>query len=153
MLQQNWVTVCCLFVLMGFVGCSGGRSENPDWPERIPVSGVVTYQGDPVEGAEVTFTNTAASSTGAGKTDSGGRFYLTTYVERDGVVPGQQAVAIRCVEVIDNTPEGTDLSAGGVAATPEVKWLVPKIYSNSSKSGLSADVSEAGTNEFTFDLK
>ena len=138
----------------GFViGCAGSTEENPAWPKRTPASGVVNYKGKPVEGAEVTFTNTVASSTGTGKTDAAGRFYLTTYLEKDGVVPGAQVVAIRRVEVVDNTPADVDLSAGGVAPAPKVTWIIPEKYSNYGKSGLTAEVTEGGANEFTFDLQ
>ena len=143
---------CVLSILLGW-GCSQGPEENPNWPKRVPASGTVLYQGKPVEGAEVTFTATSANSTGAAKTDADGRFSLTTYIEGDGVVPGPQAVAIRRVEVIDNTPEDVDLSAGGVAGPQKVTWLIPEKYSNATKSGLTAEVTESGPNEFTFDLK
>ena len=141
------VTVCLV------AGCSSGQLENPDWPKRYPTSGTVNYKGQPVEGAEVTFISTAGNSTGVGKTDSDGRFYLTTYVDRDGVVAGPQAVAIRRVDVIDKTPEGVDLSADGEAPPPEINWIIPEHYSNPGKSGLDANVTENGPNEFTFDLQ
>jgi len=138
----------------GFLlGCAGDSGENPAWPKRVPASGYVKYKGKPVEGAEVTFTNTAASSTGSGKTDAAGFFYLTTYREKDGVVPGAQVVAIRRVDVVDNTPADVDLSAGGVAVPPKVTWIIPEKYSNSTRSGLTAEVTESGPNEFTFDLQ
>jgi len=141
--------------LAGFalVGCSGGQAENPDWPKRYPASGTVTYQGKPIEGAEVTFTSRIGNSTGAGKTDSSGRFKLTTHIEGDGVVAGPQEVAIHRVNVVDKTPKDVDVSAGGVAIPPEITWIIPEKYSISSKSGLSANVTEAGPNYFKFDLK
>ena len=88
-----------------------------------------------------------------GKTDSTGHFHLTTHIEKDGVVAGPQVVSIRRVEVIDKTPKDVDLSAGGVALPPEIKWIIPEKYSIPTKSGLTADVTESGPNEFKFDLK
>lgn len=158
LVHRNVVLASCalslagLFCLIGLLGCSNSK-ENPNWPKRVPASGTVTYKGKPVEGAEVTFTCISASSTGAGKTDSEGNFYLTTYLEKDGVVPGKQAVAIRRVDVVDNTPEDVDLSAGGVAQPTQITWIIPEKYSNSTKSGLTAEVTEAGPNEFIFDLQ
>ena len=141
--------------LAGFslIGCSGGQAENPDWPKRYPVSGTVTYQGKPIEGAEVTFTSRIGTSTGAGKTDSSGRFKLTTHIEGDGVVAGPQVIAIHRVNVVDKTPKDVDVSAGGVALPPEITWIIPEKYSISSKSGLTANVTETGPNDFKFDLK
>jgi hypothetical protein len=149
-LQFTGLGLCTMGWLLG---CAGDSGENPAWPKRAPASGVVKYKGKAVEGAEVTFTNTAASSTGSGKTDAEGHFYLTTYREKDGVVPGAQVVAIRRVDVVDNTPADVDLSAGGVAIPPKVTWIIPEKYSNSTTSGLTAEVTESGPNEFTFDLK
>ncbi|MGN6133876.1 MAG: hypothetical protein ACTHOU_05210 [Aureliella sp.] len=134
-------------------GCAGGSSENPDWPKRAKASGTVSYKGKPVEGAEVTFTNTQSKSAATGKTDGQGHFALTTFVSGDGAVPGPQIVTVRRVDVIDKTPEGVDLSAGGTAPPPEIHWIIPERFSIATKSGLTADVTEAGPNEFSFDLK
>jgi hypothetical protein len=64
-----------------------------------------------------------------------------------------QVVAIRRVDVIDNTPAGVDVSAGGVAAPPTIRWIVPEKYSVPSSSGLSAEVKSGSPNDFPFDLK
>ncbi|QDS90256.1 hypothetical protein EC9_44630 [Rosistilla ulvae] len=149
-------TFYCLLVTLGlatFSGCERGPLENPNWPQRYPAAGTVSYQGKPIEGADVTFTNTTAGSTGTGKTDADGKFQLTTYVENDGVVAGEHIVAIRRVDVVDNTPADVDLSAGGEAVPPTITWIIPEKYSNSAKSGLTATISETERNEFTFDLE
>ena len=138
---------------VSLTGCSGGQAENPNWPKRCPASGTVTYQGKVIEGAEVTFTSRAGNSTGVGKTNSSGRFKLTTHIEGDGVVVGPQEVAIRRVNYVDKTPKDVDLSAGGVALPPEITWIIPEKYSNPNKSGQTANVTEAGPNDFKFDLK
>lgn len=153
MFRRDSLRSLTLLLVLSLVGCSGGPEENPNWPKRYPTSGTVSYQGKPVEGAEVTFTNQAGTSTGVGKTDSSGKFHLTTYTEKDGVVAGTQVVSIRRVDVIDKTPKDVDVSAGGVAVPPEIKWIIPEKYSIPAKSGLTADVKETGSNDFNFDLK
>ena len=135
------------------LGCSSGQMENPDWPERYAASGTVTWQGKPVEGADVTFMSDSGNSTAVGKTDSAGRFVLTTHVDGDGAVAGPQKVAVRRVNIVDKTPKDVDLSAGGVALPPEITWIVPEEFSNPATSGLTAVVNEDGPNEYTFDLK
>lgn len=134
------------------VGCAG-RVVDPKRPQVVPASGVVLYQGQAIAGAEVTFNNEAAKTTGSAKTDDSGRFVLSTFGKHDGVVPGPQIVAIRRVDVIDKTPPGVDVSAGGKALPPEIRWIIPKKYSDPSKSGLTADVSTSGPNEFKFELE
>ena len=145
------VSLVCSSILC-FVGCTGGQEENPNWPKRFRTTGTVTYQGKAIENAEVTFTSQAKNSTGVGKTDSAGRFHLTTHTEKDGVVAGPQVVSIRRVDVIDKTPKDVDVSAGGVALPPEIKWIIPERYSIPTKSGLTAEVTESGPNDFQFDL-
>jgi hypothetical protein len=135
------------------LGCGSRQVENPKWPARFPVTGTVTYKGNPVEGADVTFMSVDKNSTGTGKTDSAGKFSLSTYTQDDGVVSGSHMVTIRRVDVVDNTPKDVDVSAGGKATPPKITWIVPEKYSISGKSGLSADVSESAKNDFTFDLK
>ncbi|MCC6512065.1 MAG: carboxypeptidase regulatory-like domain-containing protein [Pirellulaceae bacterium] len=146
-----------LFVLSVMVpmlaGCSADGGDNPDWPKRYPVSGVVTYQDKPVEGADVAFFSNDGKSTSTGKTDSSGAFVLTTYLDKDGAVAGSHVVTIRRVDVVDPTPKDVDLSAGGVALPPKITWIVPEKYSLPNKSGLTANVSEGQPNEFRFDLK
>ena len=144
----DWFAVSAI----ALAGCSGPQVD-PNRPKVVPASGVVYYQGQPVAGAEVTFNNATAKSTGSAKTDAAGRFVLSTFGKNDGVVPGPQIVAIQRVEVIDKTPPGVDVSAGGKAVPPEIHWIIPQKYSDPSKSGLTADVSESGPNDFKFDLK
>ena len=53
-------------------GCSGGKKGDPNG--RV-VAGKVSYQGNPIEGAFVTFASPSASA--FGQTDSEGKFKLT----------------------------------------------------------------------------
>jgi len=113
----------------------------------------VSYQGRPVADADITFVNDTAQTTGTGRTDSEGNFQMTTFRDRDGAVPGRQLVAVRRVDVINKTPANVDVSAGGVAVPPEIRWIVPEKFSDPRKSGLTAEVSESGKNHFEFALK
>ncbi len=125
----------------------------PELASSLSGSGTVTYQAKPVEGAEVTFSSTTKNSVATGKTDANGRFVLSTHTQNDGAVSGEHMVTIRRVDIVDNTPPGVDLSAGGKAVPPTITWIVPEKFSKAGKSGLSASVSETGTNDFKFDLK
>jgi len=142
-----------LVLLVTVAGCSGGPAENPNWPKRYRASGTVSYEGKPIEGAEIVFYSADGKSTGTGKTDSTGKFHLSTYTDKDGVVAGSHNVTIRRVDVFDPTPKDVDLSAGGKALPLKMTWIIPEKYSISGKSGLTADVTEKGPNEFKFDLK
>ena len=144
--------LCCAALVLQYAGCSG-PDKDLNRPKTVRATGVVYYQGQPVEGADVTFNNPTARLTGTAKTDRSGHFVLSTFKDKDGVAPGPQLVAIRRVDVIDKNPPGVDVSAGGPAVVPEFHWIIPEKYSDASKSGLTAEVSESGPNEFKFDLK
>ncbi len=61
--------------LCSIQGCSGGGGGGGD-PNGKVVTGTVTYNGSPVEGANVTFMS--ANSSAFGRTDAEGKFQLTT---------------------------------------------------------------------------
>jgi hypothetical protein len=62
------------------------------------VTGVVTYQGKPVEAAKVVFrtrhADTSREYAAFGYTDSSGRYSLQTYKPGDGAVAGSQQVTV-----------------------------------------------------------
>jgi hypothetical protein len=145
-------------VILGAVLLSAGcGSKDPlegERPRVVPATGRVLYRGQPVEGAKVTFTNSAAGVSGYGETGPDGRFRLTTFKEGDGVVPGTQRVAVRKVEVIDRSKPGFDYSTSSeVPPPPEERWLIPRRYGNVATSGLTVEVAEGAKNDFVLELK
>ena len=97
--QKTWLALCG-GLRLGLAGCG----EDPgvtDRPATVPVSGVVTLGGNPVEGATVTFHagvpapgQTAQGNSAVGQTDAEGRFQLKTFEANDGAVPGEYVVTI-----------------------------------------------------------
>jgi hypothetical protein len=83
---------CCLALLIGLAGCSGGQAT-------AKVSGKVTHNGQPVTGGMLTF-SPVASSSGAvtagkgatGEIKSDGTYVLTTNIAGDGAVIGRHKV-------------------------------------------------------------
>jgi hypothetical protein len=102
-------------------GCSDGR------PERIPVSGQVLIDGQPLEHGfvQVIPANDRAAT---GKLGPHGRFQLTTFETNDGCVPGTHPVAVIANESIDPQSQ---------------RWHAPKSYMNPDVSLLVVDVKEA----------
>ena len=151
-MKNAWALVCAYVIGVAVCGGCSNSGSGSHLP-TVKATGTVRYQGQPVADADVTFNNQAAGQTGTAKTDSAGRFSLSTFGKDDGVVPGEQKVAIRRVDVIDNTPPGVDVSAGGQSVPPTIRWLVPEKYSNAATSGLSVEVKDGEVNDFPFDLK
>lgn len=101
------------------VGCGDGR------PTRVPVSGVVMVDGEPVPSGQVMFVpeGTRPSSS---KIDSEGRFNLECFDGGDGAVLGTHRVQVFACEY---TQKGAN-------------WYAPKKYADFRSSGLTHEVTE-----------
>ncbi len=136
---------------MGLAGCQS-RPTDPNRPKTVPVSGVVTYKGQPVEGATVTFVSTAGKHGAVGTTDAAGQFALTTFAPKDGAVPGTYQVAIQKTVLEGAPPEGATGKGGEEPPAGTPKDLLPAKYKDASKSGLTVEVKEPGVKDLKFDL-
>ena len=150
-------------------GC--GASEFPD---TVKAGGTVTYNGEAVADAVVTFSPTGVENAHAasGTTDSSGKFTMTSFVAGDGAVVGNYAVSISKTEggtveletgaAATESDEDIDAAyaaldeAGGAEGLAKAggaaKDLLPAKYKSASNSGLTADVTADGPNDFTFEL-
>jgi len=120
-------------------GCGGG-------PKPLPVSGVVTLDGQPVADAGVMFCPAENGPMASGTTDAKGKFQLKT-TNALGAMAGQYRVAISKKE------ESGPKSKSGMIDPRliKVKWIIPQKYSNPETSGLKAAVGR-DQSEFTFAL-
>jgi prepilin-type processing-associated H-X9-DG protein len=104
----------------------------------VSVSGHVTLDGQPVEGATVVFTPTEQGGRVAkGATDATGRFALKSSETGDGAKPGTYRVS---VSKTDNTNKN------------EVRHFLPSTFADPATSPLAAEITQ-GTNQFDFDLR
>jgi hypothetical protein len=135
---------CLLSASLVAIGCAPAT-------DAVPAGGIVTLDGQAVEGATVSFLPRDSSKQGAyGKTGADGRFRLQTYGVDDGAVPGDYDVTIQKVQI---TPDEFDRDDPRWTPPPPPKYLVPKKYSDRDKSGLAASVVKGKKNEFPFDLQ
>jgi hypothetical protein len=111
------------------------------------VSGTVSFQGQPVAGANVTFYPGGSDAALASQavTDDQGRFQLRTHVGggkyKPGIAPGQYEVAIM------------KLDTAGISSTlGPPRNLLPRNYADPKTSKLTADVSADRENKFEFVL-
>ena len=125
------VIVLGVSLLAAAVGC---RQQDGPRRLRVPVRGVVTIDGQPLEVGDIIFSNRDAGEVDACRITNG-KF-------RGMVCPGS-----RRVEIISVPPREKD-----APATMELaENRLPARYSVNST--LTADVQEKGKNEFTFELK
>jgi hypothetical protein len=146
-----WLATAGFLVLMA-AGC-GARDDHPP---RFPVTGIVTYQGKAVEGADVVFVPDRPPAQAAfGKTDAQGKYRLTTIDKNDGAVSGNYKVKVSKLEAIQQ--EGSNIVSADTEAEAEIyrpedgdvvripKQLLPKKYSDHNTSGLTHTVGSAAS--------
>lgn len=147
---------CLMIAVPWWGGGCGGKQQNGNLPETYSVSGVVTWQGQPLDGAILNFQRVDGSRGAVGRTNAQGKYRLTTFKSNDGVVPGEYHVVIVKYEIPPATPsqsEDETPPAANIAKIEETeeKNLLPARYANPRTSGLTATVTE-GKNIIDFHL-
>ncbi len=138
--------------LLIFAGCSSS-----DTAESLgaTVSGSVTYNGSPVDGAMVTFRPASEGAQGAfARTDAEGKYELSSSAAAtSGVVPGEYNVTVTKTEVgQSNVASEEDPDYNPYAAGPsKPKSVLPKKYADAKTSGLEFTVT-SGENDLPIEL-
>ena len=104
----------------------------PSRPTTMPVEGVVTLDGEPVEGASVMFAPEDGGRPALGVTDKGGKFALKTFEPGDGALPGKHQVTVRKVEMSGIQADRDGLSGPAIPGKIQEMWITPKKYSNAA---------------------
>ncbi len=125
-------TFAVLFSLTSVVlisGCGDGR------PTRVPVSGRVTIDGEPLTHGFIRFIPTG-SRMSVGQLDDQGRFQLSCFEGGDGAVLGEHRIVILSQEPLGQT---------------QIKWHAPRKYTAASSSGLT-EIIEGPTDSIEIEL-
>jgi hypothetical protein len=174
LLAKDTMKHTSLTLLALLVGCSG---SDFDAPSTYPVTGKITYNGAPVEGAVVQFIaalEEGGPTAASGKTDIEGKYTLRTAftpaVEEEGAMAGDYAVVVHKITlppVIQpisppagmSPQEQSEFMAqqarevmGRQASQPPPKSELPDKYGKKQTTPLEATVTSAGGN-FDFELK
>lgn len=150
---------CPVLALAGAVVlCGCGSSNSPPAPV-YPVTGVVTYNGSPVVGADITFFNRDAGRSSFGRTNEKGEYQLTTFSSNDGAVEGKSVVTIMKFETPPPTQvipvESAEYEPPGLGQSsmpPRPKSSFPEKYGDAETSGLVAVVNADASNQVDFNL-
>jgi len=135
---------CCVCAIACFLSLGCNRGEPV--PELMPVTGKVTFQGNPLADASISFVfadediKKPARVRPAARTDEQGEYSLA-WNELDGAPAGNYQIMIIAFK------PGTD---GDSEVKPES--LIPEKYNSPKTSGLTAAVTEDGENVFNFKL-
>jgi hypothetical protein len=141
-------------LMAGLLVVTVGCSEDDGVGVRYPVSGTITYKGEPVPRGTVNFLPEAGTEIrpASGEIQPDGSYKLTTQTPGDGAMAGKYKVAISAMEVNEaDYKSKTGGTADQVAvAKASRKSLIPVKYSGTMTSGLSAEVSSS---QRTFDFE
>ena len=145
-----------LLAAVGIVA-TAGCGDDTGLARRYPVSGKVTYKGQPVEKGKISFIPEVADGRAASSQIENGKFSMTTLATNDGAIPGKYKVTVAAEDVDDS--EMRKIAKGGqfhhdkayAKAVKTARSLVPKRYSLAATSGLEREVA-ARNNDFEFDL-
>lgn len=158
--------ICAIVTSLLMIASGGcGRSDRPN---TVPVSGKVTLDGVPVEGASVMFRPEGPGRPGTALTDANGIYSLSSYGEpNDGAVPGIYTVAVikiggpgasalagaappqadpNALSTIDGTSEAN------AAKVPETEYFVPRKYTDPATSGLKLTIPDGGGSDINLEL-
>ena len=150
--MKNIITTSlAVLFLATIVGCGDGRLRTE------PVSGIVRLNGEPLEGAAVSFVpkNDGEGAAGFATTDEKGEYRLQTMAGRPdaGTLPGEYIVTISKYRSIPTGRRVIDSDTREQVDEMESVPLFPGMvrYANASTTPFSATVVR-GRNQFDFDL-
>lgn len=142
----------CLLLALALSGCSEQVGPVGEVIEVVPASGIVTFQGKPLAGFQVTFMPVSGDRPSIGVSDATGKFVLGTNDAGDGAVAGANKVA-----VVWSPPELVDDTTASVIddpkKMPKPPVVIPAKYHNPETSGITQEVPAAGTSELKIDLQ
>lgn len=137
MVVHSVLFACCWCLLFGVVGCS-----KESGPQRIPVSGNVTYNGQPVKEGTITF-GAVSKGTGGVAVIRDGKFQV-----EKGLFVGSYTIMINAVK--ENLIDLPPLEA---AKRRDSNLAVPKKYTDVKTSGLTLKVEKGDSSkELNLDL-
>jgi hypothetical protein len=128
----------CISLLAGLSGCTGGE------PKRFAVSGMVQWQGRPLDQGTITFLPEDSSlGSGGGAMIQDGHYSIPA---KPGLLPGRYKVAISSADPKKVLDPNADPGAPG----PVYKDRVQPKYN--SQTILTAEITADGKNSFDFEV-
>jgi hypothetical protein len=153
--------VSVTFIVLSYFaipGC-GGPKVAPGAIKKAPISGTVTFKGQPLEDAEVYFHT--EKFTGFAKTDEEGKYILAqgaaigpNKVFFSKLEGGSAAIAAKDPVLELNDPGQVDAANMGMSGTGKKgpKQLIPPEFNTEKATKLTFDVPEGGAKDADFNL-
>ncbi|MDB5338353.1 MAG: hypothetical protein JWN70_3972 [Planctomycetaceae bacterium] len=140
-LSKVLVLIAALVSLLGLGGCTDSGTSMSN---LVPVSGVVSLEGEPLESGTVFFIPEEMTGQPASGQINEGKFTMLTTVDSRGVVAGKYSVRIESRITPDPSPTDFYPKPG--------PSLIPEKYTDAKTSGLTVDV-ESGMSAINWNLK
>ena len=137
--------------LVAVNGCGGGSGAPDKRPERVAFGGTAMLNGATIEDGLITFHPVGSGNGASGKTDSDGKFVMSTFESGDGVVPGEYTVTVLKIEVADAASSVLLTDDPNYSGEPETEVAVqpsnklPPQFEDPTTSGVKVTVTEANT--------
>ena len=144
----SFLSICFALTFFMFVGCSpSGRLAG-----LVPCEGTVTYKGEPLAEALVTFVPMGEGRTANARTDATGKFVTETLNPKDGIYPGDYRVSVSKNEFYGEAPPPR-MGAEGMEYFPQPqRSVIPTKYEEHNTSGLTLTVPAKGMKDALFEL-
>ncbi len=133
----------CYLGISLIAGC--GEAAKP-WEVVVPAMGQITFEGEPVEGAQITLvpasTEYPETVRPSATTAAGGNFVLGTYGSSDGAPAGEYKASIVWFKLVDEDNSGPVRGDN----------VLPAKYASPDSSGIRVVVNESEANVATIEL-
>jgi hypothetical protein len=123
--------------LLFALGCGGSDGEEG----LAPVTGQITYDGQPVPAGEIHFYPVDGQRSSSGTIEADGKYALTSYQPGDGALIGKHKVVIDAKEAGAPLPDPDTLVAGSPPPKPPQR-ILPAQYYDQATTPLEADVKD-----------
>ncbi len=140
-LEIFWLVLAAL----SLAGCGGSGL-----PQGLPISGVVTYKGQPLPGGAVYYVpvDKSGGRPAIGRIGLDGRFTMRTTKGIGGVMPGQYGIRLEPDDGLPDDPR----EAKPTSRVPEIV-PIPSKYLQIATSGLEDEVAPGHSGNFNIDLE
>jgi hypothetical protein len=133
-------------------GMSSGCGGVSDAPETVPVSGTVTYNGNAVPRASLTFAPDGVDKSGiagTGATDANGAFEAKTSQSAPGLMPGEYKVIVQAFKRMPAEIPPSELAK----MKKEDNLAVPVKYTDKETTDAKITVGPEGSTSLNIELK
>jgi len=146
---------------VGLAALMSGCGDDSGLGKRYPVTGNVTYKGQPVPYGSINFiASDPAGHNASGKIKDGAITGVMTLTPDDGILPGKYKVTIVAVKDVDPSqvknnvasPTGAMDQVSTGKAAKKIKNELPAKYANPDSTDITVEA-KSGSNPLTIDLK